>query len=96
MDAGVEFEAVDFPQANRLTIHILAAVAEHEAKVISEHTKAALAAARRWGVKLGGFRGGAKLTTNAREAGYAARKARAAAKAAGTMPISSPSYVRPG
>jgi DNA invertase Pin-like site-specific DNA recombinase len=32
MEAGVEFEAVDFPQANRLTIHILAAVAEHEAK----------------------------------------------------------------
>jgi DNA invertase Pin-like site-specific DNA recombinase len=31
MEAGVEFEAVDFPQANRLTIHILAAVAEHEA-----------------------------------------------------------------
>jgi DNA invertase Pin-like site-specific DNA recombinase len=41
MEAGVEFEAVDFPQANRLTIHILAAVAEHEAKVISERTKAA-------------------------------------------------------
>jgi hypothetical protein len=36
MEAGVEFEAVDFPQANRLTIHILAAVAEHEAKVITD------------------------------------------------------------
>jgi resolvase-like protein len=34
MEAGVEFEAVDFPTANRLTIHILAAVAEHEAKMI--------------------------------------------------------------
>jgi hypothetical protein len=41
--AGVEFEAVDFPQANRLTNHILAAAAEHEAKVISERTKPALA-----------------------------------------------------
>src|ERR1700694_5478521 len=29
MEAGIEFEAVDFPQANRLTIHILSAVAEH-------------------------------------------------------------------
>ena len=45
MDAGVEFEAVDFPQANRLTIHIMAAVAEHEAKAISQRTKAALASA---------------------------------------------------
>jgi DNA invertase Pin-like site-specific DNA recombinase len=41
MEAGVDFEAVDFPQANRLTIHILAAVAEHEAKMISERAWAA-------------------------------------------------------
>ena len=34
MESGVEFTAVDFPQANRLTVHILAAVAEHEAKLI--------------------------------------------------------------
>jgi DNA invertase Pin-like site-specific DNA recombinase len=52
MESGVEFEAVDFPQANRLTIHIMAAMAEHEAKMISERTKAALAAAKRRGVKL--------------------------------------------
>lgn len=34
MDSGVEFVAVDFPQANRLTVHILAAVAEHEASTL--------------------------------------------------------------
>jgi DNA invertase Pin-like site-specific DNA recombinase len=46
MESGVEFTACDFPQANRLTVHILAAVAEHEAKMISERTKAAMAVKR--------------------------------------------------
>jgi DNA invertase Pin-like site-specific DNA recombinase len=40
MESKVEFEAVDFPQANRLTIHIMAAIAEHEAKMISDRTRA--------------------------------------------------------
>lgn len=57
MEAGVEFEAVDFPAANRLTIHILAAVAEHEARMISERTRASLSAAKARGTALGGFRG---------------------------------------
>ena len=46
MESGVEFHAADFPQTNRLTVHILAAVAEHEAEVLSERTKASLAAKR--------------------------------------------------
>jgi DNA invertase Pin-like site-specific DNA recombinase len=53
MEAGADFEAVDFPQANRFTVHILAAVAEYEARLISERTKAGLAAAKARGVKLG-------------------------------------------
>ena len=57
MDSGVEFVACDNPHATRFTIHILAAVAEHEAAMISARTKAALAAAKARGVKFGGYRG---------------------------------------
>ena len=44
MDSGVEFIAVDNPHANKLTIHILAAVAQHEREMISARTSAGVAA----------------------------------------------------
>ena len=47
MESGIEFVAADMPFANKLTIHILAAVAEHEREAI-------IAAAKARGVKLGG------------------------------------------
>ncbi len=53
MESGVDFVACDMPTANRLTIHILAAVAEHEREMISERTKAALASAKARGTLLG-------------------------------------------
>jgi len=53
MDSDLEFVCCDYPYANRLTIHIMAAVAEDEARRTSERTKAALAALKAKGVKLG-------------------------------------------
>ena len=65
--------AVDNPHANKLTVHILAAVAQHEREMISERTKAALAAAKRRGKRLGNpnlpeaaKRGVAAIRSNAR------------------------------
>jgi DNA invertase Pin-like site-specific DNA recombinase len=61
MESSVDFVACDYPQANRLTIHILASVAEHEAEMISARTRAALQAAKRKGTILGGDRGNTHL-----------------------------------
>ncbi len=52
-EAGVAFRACDMPEANEFMVHILGAVAQYERKMISERTKAGLAAAKARGVKLG-------------------------------------------
>jgi DNA invertase Pin-like site-specific DNA recombinase len=60
-ERGVDFVAADMPDANRLTIHIIAAVAEAVGRTISENTKTALAAAKARGVKLGNPNGAPAL-----------------------------------
>lgn len=82
MDSGVEFVACDNPNATRLTLHILAAVAEHEREMISQRTKAALAAAKARGVRLGG----PKLAM-ATKLGNAGNKAAADRFAANVAPV---------
>ncbi|MCZ8105626.1 MAG: recombinase family protein [Burkholderiales bacterium] len=82
MEEGVEFVAADFPKANSLTVHILAAVAQHEAKMISDRTKAALAATKARGTKLGGYRAGAEERGKAVAAHGRAALAEKAQKAA--------------
>jgi DNA invertase Pin-like site-specific DNA recombinase len=83
MESGAEFVAADMPFANKLTIHILAAVAEHEREAISTRTTATLAAAKARGVKLGG----SKLKEEAQRRGIASNKANADLFAANVLPV---------
>jgi DNA invertase Pin-like site-specific DNA recombinase len=82
MESGVEFVAVDNPHATKLTVHILAAVAEHEREMISERTRAALRAAKTRGTRLGN----PQLAKGAKR-GTAAVKANARRFAANVLPI---------
>ena len=84
--AGVDFIAADMPNANRLTVGIMAMVAEEERRMISARTKAALAAAKARGTKLGGDRG-TTVTAEARAQSARVRAARADQRAAELAPL---------
>src|SRR5436190_815828 len=82
MDSGVEFVAVDNPHANKLTVHILAAVAQHERELIAQRTRDALQAAKARGKTLGN----PKLAT-ARKRAIEGNKAAAERYAANVLPV---------
>ncbi len=88
--AGVRFVAADLPQANEMTVGIMAVVAQAERKAISTRTKEALAAARARGTKLGGPKWDHLAGTTGdkgRSASVTTRQARAADRAADLLPI---------
>jgi DNA invertase Pin-like site-specific DNA recombinase len=84
--SGVKFVAADMPEANEMVVGIMAVIAEGERKMISARTKAALAAAKARGVKLGGFRGRA-ATVEDRALASRALVAKANARAQDLAPI---------
>jgi DNA invertase Pin-like site-specific DNA recombinase len=88
LESGVEIAAADMPEANRFLLHVMAAVAEHEAQAISDRTQAALAAAKARGVKLGwSIPERASEQRQAAKKGAAVNRARALAHAENALPM---------
>jgi DNA invertase Pin-like site-specific DNA recombinase len=81
MESKVPFIACDNPHANKLTLHILVAMAEHEAELISKRTKDALAAAKARGQLLGSHRPGHWKGREKRRAAGLVRAREASARA---------------
>ena len=53
LESDVEIVFCDFPQANKMVLHILAAISQYEAELTAQRTKAALQAKKARGAKLG-------------------------------------------
>lgn len=88
MNSGIEFVATDMPHANKLTIHVMAAMAEYEREMISARTKAALERAKARGIKLGGDRGNIhKIASLGGKAAGVAKRLAAVKRANDIQPI---------
>ncbi len=91
MESQVNFIAVDMPQANKDTVHIIAAVAQQEAEVTSKRLKAALQAAKARGTKLGGRRVSVarfqEMAVKGQNASASVRRVKAERFKAGFLPI---------
>ncbi|MCL2659270.1 MAG: recombinase family protein [Acidobacteriaceae bacterium] len=91
MESGVKFVACDMPDINEMVVHILASVAQGEAKAISDRTKAALAASKARGTKLGGRRVSAKewgrIAIKGRETAIQARQEKASEYRSDVLPF---------
>lgn len=85
--SGVLFTAADMPEANALSVGIMALVAQHEREAISARTKAALQAAKARGVALGGYRGGKVPDDEARIRAVEVRRENARAHADKLRPV---------
>jgi hypothetical protein len=73
--------------SKRRAVHERTLSIKEERRMISERTKAALAAAKKRGVKLGGYRAGAEMTAKIRKAGNEANAQKAAQRAVDIAPI---------
>lgn len=88
MESGVRFQAVDMPDVNDMVVHILASVAQGEAKAISERTRVALQAAKARGTVLGGLRWDiTSVGIQGRAAALQTRQANAAKYRADVLPV---------
>ena len=91
MESGVDFIAVDMPEANPTMVRMMAVFAQHEAEAISSRTKAALAAAKARGTQLGGRRVSrerfAEIGVAARATSVTVRSAKAASSRSDVIPV---------
>jgi DNA invertase Pin-like site-specific DNA recombinase len=86
-DSGVDFVAADLPDANTMTVGIMATVAQYEREAISKRTRAAMAAAKKRGRRFGNPNGARCLQGVGNDAAIEALKVKASQRAEEIAPI---------